>query len=85
MGEQEEQRWLVALVSRVHEDGALAEEVGVLLQQDIAESEHERMAGMNHAGESEAGAVHRAHGILGEADAFVAAAGRERGRGDCAR
>ncbi len=85
VGEEEEQRKLVAVISRVHEDGALAEEVGVLLQQDIAEGEHERVAGMNHAGEGEARAVQRAHGILGEADALVASAGRERGRGDCAR
>ena len=33
VGEQEEQRRLVALVGRVHEDRALAQQVAVLLQQ----------------------------------------------------
>ena len=31
VGKQEEQGWLVPLVSGVHEDGALAEKIGVLL------------------------------------------------------
>ena len=35
VGEQEEQRRLVALVGRVHEDGALAQQVGVLLQEHV--------------------------------------------------
>ena len=47
--------WFHPIVSWVHEDGSLAEEVGVLLQQDIADGEHQRVAGMEHAGEGEPG------------------------------
>ena len=72
VGEQEEQGWLVALVGGVHEDAALAEKIAVLLQQDIADSKHERVAGMNHAGERETGSIQRAHSFLGEADTLVA-------------
>ena len=72
VGEQEEQMRLVAVVGRVHEDGALAQEVAVLFQQHVADGEHERVAGMKHAGEGSAGLVQRADGFLGEADALVA-------------
>ena len=37
------------IVGRVDEDGALAEQVAVLFQQHVADGEHERMAGMDHA------------------------------------
>ena len=72
VGEQEEQRGLVALVGRVDEDGALAEQVGVLLQKHVAHGEHERVAGMHQHGEGEARLVERLDGFLGEADALVA-------------
>ena len=46
VGEEEEQRKLVGIISRVHEDAALAEQIGVPLQQDVAEGEHDRVAGI---------------------------------------
>ena len=44
----------------------------MLLQQDVADGEHERVAGVHHAGEGKARLVERADGFLGEADALVA-------------
>ena len=76
---------LLAIVGRVHEDGALAEEVAVLFQQQVAHGEHERVAGMEHGGEGQARLVERADGFFGEADALVALAARGRVRGGCAR
>lgn len=72
MREQEQERGLVAVVGGIHQDAALPEEVGVLLQQDIAEREHERVTWMDHAGKGEAGPFQRADGFSGEADALVA-------------
>ncbi len=63
---------LLALVSRVHEDGALAEEVAVLFQQQVAHSEHEGVAGMEHGGEGKPRLVERADGFFREAHALVA-------------
>jgi hypothetical protein len=57
VGKEQEQRKLVTVISRVHQDAPLAEEVGKLFQQDIAQGQHERMAGMDHACEGEARAV----------------------------
>ena len=39
------------VVGRIHEDRALAEQVGVLFQQDVADGEHERMTGMHQHGD----------------------------------
>ncbi len=73
VGEQEEQRGFRALVGGVHEDRALAQQIGVLLQHHVADGEHERMAGVDHLRRrAHAGPVERADGFLGEADALVA-------------
>ena len=72
VGEQEEQRRLVAIVGRVHKDRALAEQVAVLFQKQVADGEHERMAGMMSIAREGPGLVERADGFLGEADALVA-------------
>ena len=46
VGEQKEQMRLFAIVGRVHENGALAEKVAVLFQNQVAHGEHQRVAGM---------------------------------------
>ena len=56
----------------VHENRALAHEIAVLLQHEIADGEHERMTGVDHLGEGESGPVERTDGFLGEADTLVA-------------
>ena len=73
VGKEKEQRGLVAIIRRVNKDGALTEEVGVLLQQEVAESKHKRVTRMNHIGEGKAGFIHRTHGLLGKTNPFIAA------------
>src|SRR5262249_61135006 len=70
--EQEQQPGPVALVVGIDEDGAAAEQVGVLLQDHVGEGEHERVAGVHQYGASEAGRVEGLDGLAGEGDALVA-------------
>ena len=72
VGDEEKERGFFALVGGVHEDRALAHQIAVLLQHDVADGEHERVAGMDHLGEGDARPVERADGFLGETDALVA-------------
>jgi hypothetical protein len=72
VGEQEEQVVRVARRLRVDQDRALAQQVGVLLQQEVAHRQHERMAGVHQLAKARPGLVGRAHGGLGEADPLVA-------------
>src|ERR1700722_14117626 len=69
---QKEQRRLVALVRWVNEDGAPSKKIGVLLEQDVAQREHKRMARMNQTSEGNARAVYRTDGVLRKTNAFVA-------------
>jgi len=71
VGQQEEQVRLVAAVGRVYQERPLAQQVAVLLEQQVAHGEHERVAGMQHGGERRARPVERSHRVLGEADALV--------------
>ena len=53
VGEEKEQRGLVAIISRVNKDSALTEEVGMLLQQEVAESKHKRVAAIKPSARGE--------------------------------
>ena len=72
VGDEEEERGLGAIVGRIHEDRALAHEIAVLLQDEVADGKHERMTRVDHLGESSVGPVKRADGFFGEADTLVA-------------
>lgn len=71
VGDEEKERCIFSLVCGIHEDRALAHQIAVLLQHDVADGEHERMPWMNHLGESNPGPIKRADGFLGEADPLV--------------
>ena len=59
MGEQKEQLRISTIIDRVHKDCSLAEQVAVLFQNQVANGEHERMAGVKHSSEGDTRLVER--------------------------
>ena len=49
----------IAVVGRVDEDGALAEQVGVLFQEHVGHGQHQRVAGVHEHGAGQPGLVER--------------------------
>ena len=72
MGQQEKEPRLRALVCRVHQNRALAQQICVLLKNHVGHGEHQRMAGMHQHGATEARFFKRLNSSALETDAVVA-------------
>src|SRR5580658_9627111 len=62
---------IFTVVGGVHEDCALAHQIAMLLQQDVANRKHKRVTRMKHRRKRRAGLVKRTDGFSGEANALV--------------
>ena len=72
VGDEEKQGRLVAVVGRIDQNGSLPKQVDVLFQQHVGCGHHQRVSGMDQAGERQARFFHRANRAFSKADALVA-------------